>query len=74
MWHGQARESYHCPACLWSKHVSIGEEAGYPPRGGMMRARAVDLDDADVRLVGKVGRELDLNPCFLVADADPAQR
>jgi hypothetical protein len=46
MWHGQARERYHCPACPWSKHVSIGEEAGYPPCGGMMRG--VDVGDEQV--------------------------
>jgi hypothetical protein len=27
----------HCPACLWSRHVEIGEEFGWPPCGAMMR-------------------------------------
>lgn len=37
---GYARD--HCPHCLWSKHIAMGEEAGYPPCDGMMRGVAVD--------------------------------
>jgi hypothetical protein len=33
---GEDKPRNHCPFCLWSKHVSIGAELGYPPCGGMM--------------------------------------
>ena len=35
---GEPEPRNHCPACLWSKHVSADiSRAGYPPCGGMMR-------------------------------------
>jgi hypothetical protein len=36
MFRGEEKPRDHCPFCLWSKHVSIGAEAGYPPCGSMM--------------------------------------
>ena len=35
----------HCPFCLWSKHVELGDQVDYPPCGALMRG--VDVSDGD---------------------------
>ncbi len=45
----------HCPHCLWSKHVEIGEEVGhvgYPPCGAMMRGIDVGNEQVVWRCLG----------------------
>jgi RNHCP domain-containing protein len=42
---GEPRPRNHCPFCLWSKHVAMGEQVGYPPCGAMQRG--VDVSDGD---------------------------
>jgi hypothetical protein len=42
----------HCPYCLWSKHVEIGEEVGYPPCGAMMRGTDVGGEQVVWRCLG----------------------
>jgi hypothetical protein len=42
----------HCPHCLWSKHVELGEQVGYPPCGAMMRGTDVGNEEVVWRCLG----------------------
>ena len=49
---GRRKPRDHCPYCFWSKHVSIGEEQGFPPCGAMMRGTDVGGDAIVLRCLG----------------------
>lgn len=42
---GNGRARNHCPVCLWSKHVGLGEQVGCPPCGAMMRGTDVGNEE-----------------------------
>jgi len=42
----------HCPHFLWSKHVMLGEQAGDPPCGAMMRGVGVGNEEVVWRCLG----------------------
>ena len=42
----------HCPTCLWSKHVELGDQVGCPPCGGMMRPAGVGNEEVVWRCLG----------------------
>jgi hypothetical protein len=48
---GQDKPRNHCPWCLWSKHVSIGED-DFPPCNGMMRGTDVGNEQVVWRCLG----------------------
>jgi hypothetical protein len=52
MFEGKPRPRNHCPYCLWSKHVSIGADFGYPPCGAMMRGVSVGESEVVLRCLG----------------------
>lgn len=53
-WPGHNPWRNHCPECLWSKHVEIGDQAsiGKPPCGEMMKPHKVDDEEVVWRCLG----------------------
>jgi RNase P subunit RPR2 len=49
---GKPKPRNHCPYCLWSKHVAIGTQIGYPPCGAMMRGKDVGNSHVVWRCLG----------------------